>query len=84
LDESKTNGCNEKGAIKLLTEAAELKETGGIVLERRLFESTYSSTGNMIVLIDGVDEVSLRYTEEVIHVLKILFKMKIKRIWVTS
>jgi hypothetical protein len=38
----------------------------------------------MAVLIDGVDEVSPRYTEEVIQVLKILSKTKIKIIWVTS
>jgi hypothetical protein len=38
----------------------------------------------MVVLIDGVDEVSPRYTEQVIQVLKILSKTEIKRIWVTS
>jgi ankyrin repeat protein len=36
------------------------------------------------VLIDGMDEVSPHYTEEVIQVLKILSKTKIKRIWVMS
>jgi energy-coupling factor transporter ATP-binding protein EcfA2 len=37
LEELKTNGCDGKGAIKLLTEATEIKETGGVVLEGRLF-----------------------------------------------
>jgi energy-coupling factor transporter ATP-binding protein EcfA2 len=84
LKELKTNGCDEKGVIKLLTEAAQIKKSDGTVLEERLFNYTYNSTGNMAVLIDGVDEVSPHYTEEVIQVLKILSKTKIKRIWLTS
>jgi hypothetical protein len=84
LNELKTNGCDETGAIKLLTEAAKVQETDGLNLERRLFDNYCSSKGNMAVLIDGVDEVSPLYTEEVIQVLKILSKTKIKRIWVTS
>ena len=84
LNELQTNGCDENGVIKLLTEAAQIKKNGGVVLEERLFNYTYNSTGNMAVLIDGVDEVSPHYTEEVIQVLKILSKTKIKRIWVTS
>jgi len=81
LNELQTNGCGEKGVIKLLTEAAQIKKSDSVVLEERLFNYTYNSTGNMAVLIDGVDEVSPRYTEEVIQVLKILSKTKIKRIW---
>jgi len=84
LKELQTNGCDEKGVIKLLTEAAKINKIGVKVLEERLFIYTYKSTGNMAVLIDGVDEVCPRYTEEVIQVLKILSKTKIKRIWVTS
>ena len=84
LNELKTNGCDQKGAIKLLTEAAQIKETDGVVLEGRLFNYTYNSTGNMAVLIDGVDEVSPHYTEQVVEVLKILSKTKIKKIWLTS
>jgi predicted NACHT family NTPase len=38
----------------------------------------------MAVLIDGVDEVSPHYTEEVIQILKSLSETNIKRIWVTS
>jgi energy-coupling factor transporter ATP-binding protein EcfA2 len=84
LNELQTNGSDENGAMKLLTEAAQVKETDSLHLDRRLFDVTCSSTGNMVVLIDGVDEVSPRYTEEVIQVLKILSKTKIKKIWVTS
>jgi ankyrin repeat protein len=84
LNELQTNGCDEKGVIKLLTEAAQIKKSDGVLLEERLFNYSYNSTGNMAVLIDGVDEVSPRYTEEVIQVLKTLSKTKIKRIWVTS
>jgi hypothetical protein len=84
LNELQTKGCGEKGVIKLLTEASQIKKSDGVVLEEQLFNYTYNSTGNMAVLIDGVDEVSPRYTEEVIQVLKILSKTKIKRIWVTS
>jgi len=78
LHKLKANGCDEEGVIKLLTEAAQLKETDSIVLDGLLFNYTYNSTGNMAVLIDGVDEVSPHYTEEVMQVLKILLKTKIK------
>jgi len=84
LHELQTKGCDDKGVIKLLTEAAHIKINEGVVLERRLFNYIYNSTGNMTVLIDGVDEVSPHYTEEVVQVLKFLSKTKIKRIWVTS
>jgi hypothetical protein len=84
LNELQTNGCDEKGVIKLLTEAAQIKKSDGVGLEERLFNYTYNSTGNMAVLIDGVDKVSPHYTEEVIQVLKILSKTRIKKIWVTS
>jgi predicted nucleic acid-binding protein len=53
LHELKANGCDQEGVIKLLNEAAQLKETDGVVLEGRLFNYTYNSTGNMAVLIDG-------------------------------
>jgi serine/threonine-protein phosphatase 6 regulatory ankyrin repeat subunit B len=84
LNEMQINGCDENGVIKLLTEAAEIKKIDGVFLEGRIFNYIYNSTGNMAVLIDGVDEVSPRYTEELIQVLKILSKTKIKRIWITS
>jgi len=84
LQEMKENGCDENGVIKMLTEAAQIKKSENVFLEGRLFNYTYSSTGNMVVLIDGADEVSPHYTEEVIQVLKLLSKTKIKRIWVTS
>jgi nucleoside-triphosphatase THEP1 len=84
LQEMKTNGHDENGAIKLLTEAAKIKKTDCLLLERRLFHYTYSSTGNMVVLIDGVDEVSPHYTEEVLQILKVLSLTEIKRILVTS
>jgi energy-coupling factor transporter ATP-binding protein EcfA2 len=84
LHELKTKGCDKKGAIKLLTKATQIKESDGALLKGRLFNYTYNSTGNMAVLIDGVDEVCPHYTEEVIQVLKILAKTKIKRIWLTS
>jgi len=57
LQEIKTNGFDENGALKLLTEAAQIKETEGMQLEKKLFNYIYNSTGNMAVLIDGVDEV---------------------------
>ena len=53
-------------------------------MERELFNYIYNSTGNMAVLIDGVDEVSPHYTEEVIQILRILLKTEIRKIWVTS
>jgi len=74
----KANGCDQKAVIKLLTEAAQLKETDAVLLRGRLFNYTYNSTGDMAVLIDGVEEVSPHYTEEVIQGLKILSQTKIK------
>ena len=80
----KTKGFEENVVIKLLTEAAQIKETEGAHLEKHLFNYIYNSTGNMAVLIDGVDEVSPHYTEEVIQILIILSKTQIRKIWVTS
>jgi len=79
----KTNSFEEEVAIKMLTEAARIKETEGSLLEKQLFNYTYNSTGNMAVLIDGVDEVSPHYTEQVIQIFRILSETKIKKIWVT-
>jgi predicted NACHT family NTPase len=78
LDELKKNGCDQKGVIKILTKAAQIKESDGVLLEGQLFNYTYNSTENMAVLIDGVDEVGPDYTEEVIQIMKLLFKTKIK------
>jgi len=83
LNELKQKGSDENYVIKLLTKAAEVKETDGLCLERRLFDYTCSSTGNMAVLIDGVDEVTPLYSEQVVQILRLLTKMKIQKIWVT-
>jgi len=83
LNELKKKSCDENDVINLLTEAAKVKETDGLYLERRLFDYTCSSTGNMAVLIDGVDEVNPLYTEQVVQILRFLTRMKIKKIWVT-
>jgi len=80
----KTNGFDEKVAIELLSEAAQIKETEVAQLEKQLFNYIYNSTGNMAVLIDGVDEVSPHYTNEVIQILRIMTKTQIRKIWVTS
>ena len=50
--------------MKLLTETAQTKEKEGEELEKQLFNYMYNSTGNMTLLIDGVDEVSPHYTDE--------------------
>jgi energy-coupling factor transporter ATP-binding protein EcfA2 len=84
LHEIQTNGFDENGALKLLTQAAQIKETDGEQLEKQLFNYVYNCTGNMVVMIDGVDKVSPHYTEEVIQILRILFKTKIRKFWVTS
>jgi len=83
LRDMKTNSFEEEVAIKMLTEAARIKETEGSLLEKQLFNYTYNSTGNMAVLIDGVDEVSPHYTEQVIQIFRILSETKIRKIWVT-
>jgi len=40
LKELQTKGCDEKGVIKLLTEAAQIKKNDGELLEERLFNYT--------------------------------------------
>jgi len=45
---------------------------------------TYNFTGNMVVLKDGVDELSPHYAEEVLQIFRILSKTKVMIIWVTS
>jgi hypothetical protein len=55
--------------MKLFTEFAQIKESDGVVLEGRLLDNIYNWTGNMVVLIDGVEEVSLHYTEWIIQIL---------------
>jgi hypothetical protein len=42
LNELKTNGCEEKGAMKLFTEFAQIKESDGVVLEGRLLDNIYN------------------------------------------
>ena len=84
LHEIKTNGFDENGALKLLHEAAQIKESDSVQLEKELFNYIYNSTGNMAVLIDGVDEVGSHYPGEIIHFLRILMKTKIRKIWITS
>jgi KaiC/GvpD/RAD55 family RecA-like ATPase len=84
LQEYKTKSFDENGAFKLLTEAANIKESDSMQLEKHLFNYVYNSTGNMAVLIDGVDEVCPYYAEEVLQFLRILSKTKIRKIWITS
>jgi len=45
---------------------------------------SYNFTGNMVVLKDGVDEVSPHYSEEAMQIFRILSKTKVMIIWVTS
>jgi len=80
LHEIKTNGFDEKSAIKLITEAAQVKESDSVQLEKRLFNYISNSTGNMVKLIDRVDEVSSRYSEKVLQILRILSTTKIRKI----
>jgi len=79
-----TSGVVKEGALRLLTKAAEIKETEGSQLEEQLFNHVYSCTRNMVVLIDGVDEVCPDYSEIVIEILRTLSQGKIRKIWVTS
>jgi len=77
-----TQNCfDEKGAFKLLIKVSKLQERKELQLEKRLFNYIYNSTGNKAVLIDGVDEVSPHYTNEVIQILRILSKA-IRKFWV--
>jgi hypothetical protein len=61
-----------------------MKETVGAQLERQLFNYIYNSTGNMAVMIDGMDKVSPHYTNQVTQILKILSKIEIRKMRVTS
>jgi KaiC/GvpD/RAD55 family RecA-like ATPase len=84
MHEIKTNGFDEKSAIKLITEATQVKDSDSVQLEKRLFNYICNSTGIMVKLIDGVDEVSSHYSEEVLQILRILSTTKIRKILVTS
>jgi hypothetical protein len=79
LHKIKTNGFDERSAIKLVTEAAQVKESDSVQLKQKLFNYIYNSTGNMAVLIDGVDEVSPHYTQEVLKIIENSVKNKDKK-----
>ena len=80
----RTKGFEKEDALKLLNEAAQIKETESAHFEKQLFNYIYNYTGNMIVLIDGVDEVIPDHSEIFMKILKTLHEGKIKKIWVTS
>jgi hypothetical protein len=84
LDAIKTKGFEEEGAIKMLTEAAQIKQTEGSLLEKQLFNYIYNSTGNMAVLFFNDTAATEIYTEEVTQILRILSETKIRKVWVTS
>ncbi|PSN31440.1 hypothetical protein C0J52_27831 [Blattella germanica] len=70
-------------AIKLL-EAASGIERSNITLESDIFQHCYMTTGRMVVLIDGIDEVCPDYSQQVIEFIKFLLNTKIEKIWLTA
>ncbi|PSN41509.1 hypothetical protein C0J52_07224 [Blattella germanica] len=81
LENLKTN-FQENEAINILRKAVGIRS--GISIDSDLFEYSYTSMGNMIVIIDGVDEVCPKYFDEVVMLVKFLLTTKIEKVWLTS
>ncbi|PSN55708.1 hypothetical protein C0J52_09025 [Blattella germanica] len=84
LHRIKLDGFTDNDAIELLSSAAGINGSHCIGLASNLFRHCCFSTGNMAVLVDGIDEVSPSYFNEVIKILIVLSKTKISKIWLTS
>ena len=66
--------------IKLLLAAAKILDELG----RRLLEHHVNIGGKITLIFDGFDEISPKYSEKVLVILKDLLKRNVKHIWVTS
>ena len=52
--------------------------------QQHLFEYELQTGGNVVVLLDGFDEISPLYSEKVINIIERLLQMEIRSIWITS
>ncbi|KAJ9598835.1 hypothetical protein L9F63_026629 [Diploptera punctata] len=67
-------------ALEFLQQVATLNTE----FEKHLFQRRLESVGNVVVILDGVDEVSHSYSHQVFRLLEELSKMKIEKVFVTS
>ncbi|PSN55482.1 hypothetical protein C0J52_02600 [Blattella germanica] len=78
------NGVRRDDVIKLLETAVGIGTSGNSSLEYDLFYHCCNFSGNMAVLLDGVDEVTPAYYNEVLNVIKILIDLPVQKIWITA
>jgi hypothetical protein len=69
--------------VEFLCSAA-FPESKYTVINRDLLKQALQSSGNVTVLIDGFDEISLQYAEKAAVILSELIKTNVGRLWVTS
>ncbi|PSN31502.1 hypothetical protein C0J52_24502 [Blattella germanica] len=84
LNSFKQNGLQENDTLTLLENAAYINRSESCTFEKELFHYSFNVTGNMVVLMDGIDEVMPHYSEEIFQILKNILKSKIKKLWMTS
>ncbi|XP_069669145.1 uncharacterized protein [Periplaneta americana] len=83
LNSIKSNNARADCATQILNQAAGIKRPGSTNLESHLFNLACMHTGNMVVLVDGADEVCPHYKEELFHLLRSLCKTRVRKIWIT-
>ncbi|KAJ9597223.1 hypothetical protein L9F63_011897 [Diploptera punctata] len=85
LDEFKKTDLKGTDVLKLLKRAAAGNSRNEIsYLEECLLKHTFSVTGNLVILVDGIDEVSPDYIAETFFILKELCRGKVRKLWITS
>ncbi|PSN53791.1 hypothetical protein C0J52_06217 [Blattella germanica] len=79
-DHSKYLGQVCPNTIELIMKAGNINNE----FEKKIFKYEAEHTGRIILLIDGFDEISPKYTDNVLYILKDLLNKNFKKIWVTS
>ena len=86
LDEFKKNDVKGgNAALRLLESVAGSNNKHSIsAFEKKLLYYSYNVSGNLTVLVDGMDEISPDYCQEAFQILNELNQSKVEKIWVTS
>ncbi|XP_069683092.1 uncharacterized protein [Periplaneta americana] len=69
----------ENSVVELLLRAGEFTD-----FARSSFTHELKHGGNIVILIDGFDEICPDYTDKVLHMIRQLFNYKFKQLWITS
>ncbi|PSN47903.1 hypothetical protein C0J52_03375 [Blattella germanica] len=80
LQEVDPERCGTEQVFEFLCKTAKVKT----YLERKLLEHCFYHTGNIVILLDGFDEISPTHAHKAGAILQCLCKTKVKKIWVTS